>query len=246
LERTRRRATGRNLRVGTGELADSLAFDRITGISRDFVEYFARHDGMLLELKTKTNEIDNLLAVDPGGRTLVSWTLSPSRVFESSERGTAPPAARITAARRVMDAGYRLGFHLDPVIAYSGAERDYSALLDELFDTIPPSRISFISLGGLRMTPALRAAARRRHPDDPMLCGEEVLAHDGRYRTFTPLRVGLLRALERRISAANPAITRYLCMEPPSIHRRVLGHTPAPPSAIGARLAAPGACAAER
>lgn len=202
---------------------------------------------MLLELKTKTDEIDNLLAVDPRGRTLVSWTLSPPRVFEASERRTAPPAARIAAARRVMDAGYRLGFHLDPVIAYPGAEREYLALLDDLFDAIPPARISFISLGGLRMTPALRAAARRRHPDDPMLCGEEVLAPDGRYRTFTPLRVGLLRTLERRVSAANPAITRYLCMEPASIHRRVLGHAPEPPSALGSRLAAPAAgTAAER
>jgi spore photoproduct lyase len=238
VERMRRRAPGRSLRVGTGELADSLAFDRLTAVSRDLVEYFAARDGLLLELKTKTDEIDNLLAVDPRGRTLVSWTLSPPRVFALSERRTAPPAARIAAARRVLEADYRLGFHLDPVIAYAGAQREYLALLDELFDTIPPARISFISLGGLRMTPALRAAARRRHPHDPLLCGEEVLAPDGRYRTFTPLRVGLLRALARRIDAANPAMTRYLCMEPLSIHRRVLGHAPAPPAALGARLAA--------
>jgi spore photoproduct lyase len=238
LERARRRTPGRALRVGTGELADSLAFDRMTAISRDLVAFCALREGLLLELKTKTDEIDNLLTVDPCGRTLVSWTLSPPRVFASSEKRTAPPAARLAAARRVLDAGYKLGFHLDPVIAYSDAERDYLGLLDDLFDTIPPSRIAFISLGGLRMTPALRSAARRRHPHDPLLCGEEVLAPDGRYRTFTPLRVGLLHALERRIAAASPAIMRYLCMEPPSFHRRVLGHAPAPAAALGAALAA--------
>jgi spore photoproduct lyase len=246
LERMRRRAGGRSLRVGTGELADSLAFDRMTGIARDLVEYFAARDGLTLELKTKTDEIDNLLAVDPRGRTLVSWTLSPQRVFALAEHRTAPPAARLAAAHRVLDAGYRLGFHLDPVIAYPEAERDYLALLDELFDTIAPARISFVSLGGLRMTPALRAASRRRHPRDPLLCGEEVLAPDGRYRTFTPLRVGLLRALERRIAAANPAITRYLCMEPPSIHRRVLGRAPTPVAALGAQLATVGTAGAGR
>ena len=237
LERTRRRAPGRALRVGTGELADSLAFDRMTGISRDLVEFCAARDGLLLELKTKTDEIDNLLTVDPRGRTLVSWTLSPPHVVSSSEKGTAPPAARLAAAGSVLEAGYKVGFHLDPVIAYPGAERDYLALLDDLFDTISPARIAFISLGGLRMTPALRTAARRRHTRDPLLCGEEVLAPDGRYRTFTPLRASLLRALERRIAAASPAIMRYLCMEPPSIHRRVLGHAPAPAAALGAALA---------
>ena len=237
LERATRRAPGRALRVGTGELADSLAFDRITGISRDLIEFCAPRDGLLLELKTKTAEIDNLLTVDPRGRTLVSWTLSPPQVFSSSEKGTAAPAARLAAARRVLEAGYKVGFHLDPVIAYPGAERDYLELLDDLFDTIAPARIAFISLGGLRMTPALRSAARRRHPHDPLLCGEEVLAPDGRYRTFTPLRAALLRALERRIAAASPAIMRYLCMEPPSIHRRVLGATPAPAATLGAALA---------
>ena len=237
LERMRRRAPVRALRVGTGELADSLAFDRLTGISRDLVEFCAPREGLLLELKTKTDEIDNLLTVDPRGRTLVSWTLSPPQVFARSEKGTAPPAARLAAARRVLATGYKVGFHLDPVIAYPDAERDYLALLDDLFDTISPSRIAFISLGGLRMTPALRTIARRRHPQDPLLCGEEVLAPDGRYRTFTPLRVGLLRALERRIAAASPTLPRYLCMEPPSIHRRVLGHAPAPAASLGAALA---------
>lgn len=237
LERATRRAAGRALRVGTGELADSLAFDRMTGISRDLVEFCAARESLLLELKTKTDEIDNLLTVDSRGRTLVSWTLSPPRVFSSSEKRTAAPAARLVAARRVLEAGYRVGFHLDPVIAYPGAEDDYLALLDDLFDAVAPARIAFISLGGLRMTPALRSAARRRHPHDPLLCGEEVLAPDGRYRTFTALRASLLRALERRIAAASPAIVRYLCMEPPSIHRRVLGAAPASAAALGAALA---------
>src|SRR5690242_17353412 len=41
LERVYRRSSGHPLRVGTGELADSLAFDRITGMSADLVEFCA-------------------------------------------------------------------------------------------------------------------------------------------------------------------------------------------------------------
>ena len=66
-------------------------------------------------------------------------------------------------------------------------------LIDELLDVVPPKQISFISMGGLRMTPRLRGAARGRFPNDPMLCGEDVLASDGRFRTFTPLRLSLYR-----------------------------------------------------
>jgi spore photoproduct lyase len=237
LERLRRKAPARPLRVGTGELADSLAFDSLTRISRDLIEYFSRREDLTLELKTKTDEIENLLVTDPKGRTMVSWTLSPQRVFLSTEHRTASPAARIEAARRVLQAGYRVAFHLDPIIAYDGAELDYLELIGNLFDAIPPSQIAFISMGGLRLTPALRAAARRRFPDDPMLLGEEVLASDGRFRAFMPLRTKFYSILSERIKKADAKLQTYLCMESPSVHRQVLGEAAPAPATLGARLA---------
>ena len=237
LDRLAAGARGRGFRVGTGELADSLAFDSLTSISRDLIDFFVSRENLTLELKTKTDEIENLLAVDPRGRVLVSWTLSPDAVYRSSEHLTAPPAARIAAARAALDAGYRVAFHFDPLIAYPGAERDYLRLIDELLDTISPKQISFISMGGLRMTPRLRSAARGRFPDDPMLCGEDVLAADGRFRTFTPLRLSLYRALAGRFRKAGAEIPAYLCMEPASVHQSVFGGLPSRPATIGVRLA---------
>jgi len=237
LDRLSANARERSFRVGTGELADSLAFDSITGMSRDLIEFFATRENLTLELKTKTDEIENLLDADPRGRVLVSWTLSPDAVYRSSEHLTASPSARIAAARAVLDAGYRVAFHFDPLIAYPNAERDYLLLIDELLDVIPPKQISFISMGGLRMTPRLRGAARSRFPNDPMLCGEDVLASDGRFRTFTPLRLSLFRALAERFKKVGAEIPAYLCMEPASVHEHVFGAVPARPATIGERLA---------
>jgi spore photoproduct lyase len=237
LDRLARAGSGRSFRIGTGELADSLAFDSLTGISRDLVSYFSQHPTLMLELKTKTDEIDNLLALDPRGRTMVSWSLSPMRVFAASEHRTAPPPVRIDAARRVLDAGYTVGFHLDPLIAYPDAERDYLELLENVFDTMPPKAIAFFSIGGLRMTPGLRTTARRRFPADPMLLGEDVLGKDGRYRTFTPLRLRLFSKLRERIAKACADLPVYLCMETASMHHRVFGAAPPTPTALGSRLA---------
>jgi hypothetical protein len=87
------------------------------------------------------------------------------------------------------------------------------------------------------MTPALRSAARKRFPTDAMLCGEEVLAHDGRYRTFAPLRLRLYRALVERFEKSGASIPSYLCMETASVHERVFGAAPARPATIGENLA---------
>jgi hypothetical protein len=70
-----------------------------------------------------------------------------------------------------------------------------------------------------------------------MLLSEDVLAPDGRYRTFTPLRLRLYTKLREQIQTANPQLPVYLCMEGPSAHQRVFGAIPPAPAALGARLA---------
>jgi len=237
IDRMRANAPGRLFRIGTGELADSLAFDSITGMSRALVGYFAARENLNLELKTKTDEIENLLALDPRGRVLVSWTLSPEAVYRTSEHRTTPPRARLAAARRVLDTGYRVAFHFDPIVAYEGADRDYREMIDDMFDAVPPERITFVSMGGLRMTPTLRTAARLRHPNDPMLLGEEVSASDGRMRSFAPLRIGLYRTITERIRSRGVEVPAYLCMEAASVHQRVFGAAPTSVAALNERLA---------
>jgi spore photoproduct lyase len=44
LDRLAENARGRSFRVGTGELADSLAFDSMTAISRDLVNFFSSRE----------------------------------------------------------------------------------------------------------------------------------------------------------------------------------------------------------
>jgi hypothetical protein len=64
-----------------------------------------------------------------------------------------------------------------------------------------------------------------------------VLAPDGRYRTFTPLRLRLYRELAAKFKRAGTEIPAYLCMEAPSVHEKVFGATPHRPATIGERLA---------
>ena len=185
LDRLARSSPRRHFRVGTGELADSLALDSITGLSTDLIDFVRDREHVTLELKTKTDEIANLLRIDPRGRAIISWTLSPDAVWRSSEHRTASPSARIAAARAVLEAGYRVGFHFDPIIAYENAERDYGLLIKELLGVVPAEKISFISMGALRMTPALRGAAETVSAD-AMLLGEyseptAACAHSARF-----------------------------------------------------------------
>ena len=117
-------------RIGTGEITDSLALEPYTGMVREILPYFAEQPNVLLELKTKSDCVDSLLDLDPKGRVVVGWSMNPQRVIDADEHATASLAERLNAARRVQAAGYRLGFHFDPMIEYPGWEADYHAMLE--------------------------------------------------------------------------------------------------------------------
>ncbi len=210
----------RFFRIGTGELADSLALDRLSGYSVPLVEFFASRPNAVLEFKTKSNCVERLLGLDHGGRTVVSWSINPRRVQLGDEHKTATIEERLVAAQRVVEAGYRVAFHLDPLIFYDAWEGDYRSLVHEIFDRVPASAVAWMSMGALRMTPDLKQVMRARFPGSSLPLGEMALCEDGKLRYVKPIRLQLYSRVRSWIEerASTPV---YACMERPEVWSRV-------------------------
>lgn len=227
----------KQFRIGTGELADSLALDPVTGLSRLLVPFFASRDNAVLELKTKSACVADLLDLEPRGRVVVSWSLNPLSVV-AEEYGTASIAERLSAASRVLAAGYKVGFHLDPIVEHDGWQEAYDRLLDDVFDAVDPAAIAWFSLGALRMTPGLQRAVRTRAvPAHHALGAELVPGADGKLRVWRGLRVRMYRHLVERIRAAAPRAPLYLCMETPGVWQKAMREIPTDRE-LGIRIAA--------
>jgi spore photoproduct lyase len=224
-------------RIGTGEITDSLALDPYIGFSREIVPFFAEQPNTLLELKTKSDCVDELLSLDPKDRIVVAWSMSPEYVIALHEKGTASFSERLAAARLCQQAGYRLGFHFDPMIEYPGWEKDYRQMLEELFATIDWRRIAWLSMGVLRITPVLKRTMRERFPVSPLLTGEQVLCPDGKLRYFQPLRVTMYRNMLGWVRRAAPTVKVYLCMESREVWEQVFGYAPSCEKELGMQMA---------
>jgi spore photoproduct lyase len=224
-------------RIGTGEITDSLALDPYIGFSREIVPFFAEQPNALLELKTKSDCVDDLLSIDPKDRVVVAWSMNPQRIIELHEHGTASLEARLAAARRCQNAGYRLGFHFDPIIEYAGWEADYEATVERLFATVDWRRVAWLSMGVLRLTPGLKRTIHERFPLTPLVTGEQVLCPDGKLRYFQPLRVSMYRKMLGWMRRAAPAAKVYLCMESREVWQQVFGYAPACEKELGLQLA---------
>ena len=224
-------------RVGTGEIADSLALEPYIGMAAQLIPYFAEQPNALLELKTKSDCVDGLLNLDSKGRVVVAWSMNPQTVIDRDEHGTASLSERLNAARRCQHAGYRLGFHFDPMIEYPGWETDYEEMVEQVFAAVDWRRISWISLGVLRDTPGLKRIIRSRFPLTQLLTGEQVLCPDGKLRYFQPLRVQMYRKMVAWIRRAAPTVKIYLCMESREVWEQVFGFAPACEKELGSQMA---------
>jgi spore photoproduct lyase len=236
-DRTLSRHRGVFFRIGTGEITDSLALEPYTGMVAELIPYFARQPNVLLELKTKSDCVDGLLDLDPKGRVVAAWSMNPQCVIDQDEHNTATLDERLRAARRCQDAGYRLGFHFDPMIEYPGWETDYQNMLEQTFATIDWRRIAWLSMGVLRNTPGLKRMMRARFPQSTLLTGEQVLCPDGKLRYFYPQRIEMYRKMVSWIRRHAPTAKIYLCMESREVWQQVFGFAPACEKELGNQMA---------
>ena len=213
----------RVFRVGTGELADSLALDAITRYTGRIVPFFAGQRNGILELKTKSVEIAGLEGLRHGGHTVVSWSMNSVKMRDSEEKLSATINDRLKAAEQCAEWGYRLGFHFDPLVYYPGWEDGYREVVKELFGRINPEYIAWISLGALRFTPRLGEIIRRCRPESRLQYGEFVPGHHGKLRYFRPLREEMYRKMLAWIRMEAPSVFVYLCMESRLVWERCIG-----------------------
>ena len=213
-------------RIGTGEFTDSLLLDPFTGLSRLLVPYFAETPNAVLELKTKTNFIENLCGLNHRGHTIIAWSLNSGEVTKREEPFAATIAERIEAARSCSGEGYFLAFHFDPIIDYPGWKSGYARTLDRLFARVDPARIVWISLGAFRFMPELKGIIRRRHPSSRIAYGEFIRGLDGKMRYFRDIRAEFYSFMVDRIRQADPDLRTYLCMEDDDIWKESFGFSP--------------------
>lgn len=218
----------RLFRIGTGELIDSLVWDELSDSTLELVPFFAKFDNATLELKTKTDRIDNLVSLKNkhNEKTVVSWSVNASSVNVNDEAMTVSVNERIQAAAKVIEAGYRVGFHFDPLIYFDGWEDEYSDLVKNIQSNIDMNRIAWISVSTLRYKPDMQEIMIKRFPQSKIPYGEQFLAKDGKLRYIQPLRFKMINFIWDLLKKPKSDLPVYMCMESSFAWKQISGGAP--------------------
>jgi spore photoproduct lyase len=210
-------STGSKISFNMGEMLDSLALDHITNLTTMLVPFFASLSRGFLMLLTKSSNIDNLLAVEPNDKTVVSWSLNSQQMIEQHEPGTAGLSERIEAASRCQQHGYRIRFRIDPGILHPDWQADYADLIEKALTIVKPENIT---LGMLRLLPghfhlAISAYGNRARKllDNDFVRG----ASDHKLRYPPNQHIKFYSHLIDTIRSFNKDVSISLCRETPEI-----------------------------
>jgi spore photoproduct lyase len=147
-------------------------------------------------------------------------------MIDEYETGSASLIQRLESAKKCSQLGYKIAFHLDPIIPYEKWEKDYCDLIDSIFKYVKPSDIVWISVACFRYTQNLKNIILERFPKTKLFLGEMIRCEDGKYRYIRHIRVNIYRKIIAQIKRHGENIPIYFCMESPSVWMDVFGKLP--------------------
>ncbi len=207
-------------RIGTGEFTDSLIIDDISELSANLINFFRNYPNIILELKTKSLNVQTLLKNTPAKNIIIAWSVNSKKINEETEKDSSTLEERLQAAKQIVEHGYDVAFHFDPIILYKNYWSDYQNTIQKIYETIPKEKIRWISLGTLRFTKGLKSTFIKK---SPLFIDEFILADDQKFRYIRFRREEAYKKMLNEIIKHNPKQFVYLCMESPVVWKNVFG-----------------------
>ncbi|EEG78900.1 spore photoproduct lyase [Dethiobacter alkaliphilus] len=117
--------------------SDPLPLEPYSGALAQAITFFAKQEHARFRFVTKFTCVDSLLDLKHQGKTEFRFSVNTPEIINRFEHGTPRLTARLQAAAKVFQAGYKLGFLVAPIFLYDGWQKSYEELLLEMKDTLP-------------------------------------------------------------------------------------------------------------
>ena len=139
--------------LNTGELADSLMWEGSNApFSKFIIPMFEKQDKHKVLFVTKSDNIKHLLEISPHNQVIISFSLNADEVARKWEKGAPSVDRRIEAGRKLSQAGYEVRIRIDPIVPVLDWRTQYMNLVEQVFTSFVPERITLGSLRGLQST----------------------------------------------------------------------------------------------
>ena len=212
--------------IGTGQASDSLMFGNREGVLDALFEFARKNPNVILEFKTKSDNIKYLLENAVPQNILCTWSLNTPTIIENEEHLTASLDKRIAAARKLADKGVKVGFHFHPIVEYVGYLDEYQAVYEKLILQFEPSEVALVSFGTLTFIKPVIKQLREREFHSKIT---QIPHEDASGKTSYPeaTKIAMFKHAYESFKPWQQEEDRvffYLCMEPHELWAKTFGY----------------------
>lgn len=164
--------------------SDIVGIDHLTHALKKTIEFIGQTEYGRLRFVTKYSHVDHLLDAKHNGKTRFRFSVNSRYVIKNFEPGTSPFEDRITAARKVAQAGYPLGFIIAPIYRHDEWQEGYHELFQRLHASLKDIELPNLSFEMIqhRFTKPAKKVIQQRYPNTKLEMDEEKRKYKwGRY-----------------------------------------------------------------
>jgi spore photoproduct lyase len=209
--------------IGTGQSSDSLMWGNKDGILDALFEFARKNPNVILELKTKSDNIKYLEQNDVPKNIVVTWSLNTQTIIDNEEHLTASLEQRISSARTLANKGVLVGFHFHPIVVYENYLQEYEDIYKKLLDNFSANEVVLISLGTLTfIKPVIQKLRQRELKSKILQMPFETI--NGKQSYSIEQKKQMFKHAYDSFKPWHGKVYFYMCMEAHSLWKDVFGY----------------------
>lgn len=213
----------RTYHIGTGQSSDSLLWGNREGILDALFDFARQNPNVILEFKTKSDNVKYFLENSVPKNILCTWSLNTPTIIQNEEHLSASLEKRVRAARKVADRGVKVGFHFHPIVEYENYLSEYEAVYKELISSFNAKEVSLVSFGTLTFIKPVIKQLRERDFRSKITQMPFVDAN-GKSSYPHDIKVEMFRHAYESFAPWHKEVFFYLCMEEHEMWSEAFGY----------------------
>ena len=209
--------------IGTGQSSDSLMWGNKHGILEALFKFSKKNPNVILELKTKSDNISYLLENEVPKNILCTWSINTPTIIKNEENLSASLEQRVQSARKLADKGVLVGFHFHPIVVYENYLEEYKQTVKILTEKFKPEEVVLVSLGTLTFIKPVIKKLRSRDFKSKIL---QMPMENASGKQSYPLDIKeeMFKGVYQAFSPWHNKVYFYMCMEDESLWKKVFGY----------------------
>ena len=209
--------------IGTGQSSDSLMWGNKDGILDTLFNFAKKYPKVILEFKTKSNNIKYFLENEVPKNIIVTWSLNTQTIIDNEEHLTASLDERINSARVLANKGTLVGFHFHPIVQYKNYLNEYKEIYKRLQSEFIPKEVVLISMGTLTfIKPVIKQLRQREMKTKILQMPFETI--NGKQSYSLDVKKEMFKSAYDSFKSWHGKVYFYLCMEDHSLWKDVFGY----------------------